>query len=254
MQGKAGAIRFSTDDLPPRERLPRWRELLFQTSTRVEVGLEPDVPFRASASIRQLPGLRILDGFSPPAVYARSTNAIEVDDLAFQFGISGGSQAFLNGRESDVGSGEAFVLPCGNRAAIRVCQHARFISLRLPRAAIADRVINLSGTYCRPFSNATPALSLLRRYVGMLDDASGALVTPELQHASVTHIYDLIALTLGATRDASEIANGRGVRAARLKSMKDDVVRRVKDQSLSVHSVAQRHNVTPRYVQKLFEE
>jgi AraC-like DNA-binding protein len=255
MQGNAaGAVRFSTDDLPQRERLPRWRELLFQTSMRVEVDVKPDVPFRASAMIRQLPGLRILDGFSPPATYARSTTAIEVDDLAFQFGICGSSRAFLNGRDAEIGSGEAFVLPTGNRAGIHVCQDATFVSLRLPRAAVAGSVINLSGTYCRPVPNGTPALSLLKRYVGMLDNAAGALTTPELQHAAVTHIYDLIALTLGATRDATELANARGLRAARLKSMKDDIVRRVKDQSLSVHSLAQRHNVTPRYVQKLFEE
>jgi AraC-like DNA-binding protein len=254
MQGKgAVAVRFSTDDLPLRERMPRWRELLFQSSTRVEVGLDSDAPFRASATIWQLPGLRILDGISPPAVYQRSTNAIEVDDLAFTF-ISGWSQAFLSGREAEVGGDEAFVLPTGNRCGVRVFQAARFVSMRLPRAAVAGSVMNLSGTYCRPVPNAAPALSLLKRYVRMLDDASGALATPEVQHSAVTHMYDLIALTLGATRDAAELAHGRGVRAARLKSMKDDVVRRVKDQSLSVHSVAQRHNVTPRYVQKLFEE
>src|SRR5262245_11951805 len=130
MQGNgAVAVRFSTDDLPPGERLPRWRDLLFKTSTRVDVGVPPGVPFRATATIRQLPGLRILDGFSPPAVYQRCTNAIEVDDLAFQFGICGLSLAFLQSRETEIGSGEAFVLPCGNRAGIRVCQDARFVSL-----------------------------------------------------------------------------------------------------------------------------
>ena len=255
MQGSAAvAVRFSTDDLPPHERLPRWRELVFRTATRVDVELDSATPFRASATIRELPGLRILDGFSPPALYQRAPGATEVDGLTVQFGIFGGSQASLGGREAEIGSGEAFALPSGSRAAIRVCQNARFVSLRLPRSAVAGSVVNLGGTYCRPVPSATPALSLLKRYVRMLDDASGALATPELQHASVTHIYDLIALTLGATRDAAELAHGRGVRAARLKSMKDDIIRRVKDQSLSVHSVAQRHNVTPRYVQKLFEE
>ena len=254
MQGNAVAVRFSTDDLPPQERLPRWRELVFRTATRVEVDLDSGAPFRASATIRELPGLRILDGFSSPALYQTSASATEVDGLNFQFGTSGSSHVFLNGRDTEIGSGEAFALPSGSRTAIQVCRDTRFVSLRLPRAAVAGRVVNLSGTYCRPVPNATPALSLLRRYVRMLDDAAGALATPELQHAAVTHIYDLIALTLGATRDAAELAHGRGVRAARLKSIKDDVSRRVKDQSLSVQSVAQRHNVTPRYVQKLFEE
>jgi AraC-like DNA-binding protein len=195
-----------------------------------------------------------LSGFSPPATYRRSTSAIEVDDLAFQFGISGEAFAYLNGREAEIGNGEAFVLPTGNRAAIRLVHDVRYVSLRLPRAAVAGSVINLSDTYCRPIANATPALSLLKRYIGMLDDTADALASPQLQHSAVTYIYDLIALTLGATRDAAEIANGRGVRAARFKAIKEDIVRRMRDQSLSVQTVASRHNVTPRYVQKLFEE
>lgn len=248
------AVRFSTDDLPPGDRVPLWRQLLFQTSTQVDVELGSDKPFRAGATIHQLPGLRILNGFSPPATYRRCTSAIEVDDLAFQFGISGGSLAHLGNRQAEIGPGEAFVLPTGNRAAIQLLGDVQYVSLRLPRAAIAGSVVNLNGTYCRPVPNGTPALALLKRYVGMLDQAADVLASPALQHAAVTHIYDLVALTLGATRDAAEIANGRGVRAARLKAMKDDIVRRLKDQSISVHALAARHNVTSRYVQKLFEE
>jgi len=44
------------------------------------------------------------------------------------------------------------------------------------------------------------------------------------------------------------------VRAARFKAIKDDIQRNLRDQTLSVGSVAAHHNVTPRYVQKLFEE
>ena len=50
-----------------------------------------------------------------------------------------------------------------------------------------------------------------------------ALMTPELQQLAVTHVYDLLALALGATRDAAAIAVGRGVRAARLRSIKDHI-------------------------------
>ena len=162
MQGKgAVAIRFSTDDLPPHERVPRWRELVFRTATRVDIELESGAPFRASATIRQLPGLRILDGLSPPALYQRSPGAADDDGLTFQFGISGGSHASMSGREAEIDNGGAFVLPSANRAAIRLRQDTRFVSMRLPRAAVAGSVINLSGTYCRPIANGTPALSLL---------------------------------------------------------------------------------------------
>lgn len=250
----AAAVRFSTDDLPPRERLPLWRELLFQSAMTVAIELESDAPFRAEATIRQLPGLRVLNGSSPPATYERGASLAGLDDLAFQFGIHGKSLVRLNGREAEIHAGDAFVLPSGNRAVVQVFGNAQFVSLRFPRAAIAGSVINLGETYCRAISDATPALSLLKRYISMLDDTNDALAAPGLQHATVTHVYDLIALTLGATRDANEISNGRGVRAARLKAIKDDIVRQMKSQSLSIQTIAKRHHVTPRYVQKLFEE
>jgi AraC-like DNA-binding protein len=100
----------------------------------------------------------------------------------------------------------------------------------------------------------TPALRLLKRYVGVLQSDDGTLTAPDVQHAAATHVCDLVALTLGATRDGTEAARLRGVRAARLAAMKSDVVRHLKDPALSVVAVAARHAVTPRYVQMLFAE
>src|SRR5262249_53312759 len=83
---------------------------------------------------------------------------------------------------------------------------------------------------------------------------AAALTDLSLQHSAVTHVYDLLAKTLGATRDAAMLADGRGVRVARLKAIKDDIARHLTDARLSVHTVAARHKVSPRYVQRLFDE
>jgi len=108
-------------------------------------------------------------------------------------------------------------------------------------------------TYCRRIPRDTPAL-LLKRYLALLEDVPAALADPGLQHSAVTHVYDLLAKTLGATRDAAAIANGRGVRAARMKMIKDDIARHLTEARLSVHTVAARHKVSARYVQRLFDE
>jgi AraC-like DNA-binding protein len=254
MQSAPPVARFSTEDVAPQDRIAIWRELIFQSSLEVDIAPADDGPFRATAAVRQLPGLRILSGTSPAATYRRAVQRVEADDITLQFGASDDVSASLNRREAEIGSYDAFLLPCGDRASINLPQSSRFIALRLPRAAMAPSVINIGDTYCKRIAHNTPSLSLLRRYLSLLDDTEQALAAPELQHATVTHIYDLIAMTLGATRDAAEIANGRGVRAVRLKSIKDDIVRRLKDPALSVRAVAARHNVTPRYVQKLFAE
>jgi transcriptional regulator GlxA family with amidase domain len=96
------------------------------------------------------------------------------------------------------------------------------------------------------------ALQSLFDYLNVLEDQQ-AIATPDLQHIVVTHIYDLAALALGASRDMAEVAKERGLRAARLRAMKEDISARLSEPGLSLDGIAQRHRVSPRYVQKLFE-
>ena len=96
------------------------------------------------------------------------------------------------------------------------------------------------------------ALRLLTKYVGILRE-DPALTTPELRHLIVTHIHDLVATALGASRDGLEIANHRGVRAARLRAIKADILGKLGTDELTVTAVALRQRVTPRYIHMLFE-
>ena len=94
---------------------------------------------------------------------------------------------------------------------------------------------------------------MLMRYLDLVrrDDV---VTTPELAAAFADHVCYLLALALGPTRDAAEQARTCGLPAARLQAIKDDIADNLGRPDLSVHSVAARHNVSVRYVQKLFEE
>src|SRR3954447_8258395 len=51
--------RFSTDDVPERDRLARWREEFGRAMVRVDIEpFNPDLPFRTEATLRTLPGVR----------------------------------------------------------------------------------------------------------------------------------------------------------------------------------------------------
>lgn len=96
------------------------------------------------------------------------------------------------------------------------------------------------------------ALLLLTRYVRVLR-RDPVMESPELRHLAVRHAHDLIAMALGATRDGAEIARGRGVRAARLRAIKADILEHLGSLDLCVTAVARRQRVTPRYLHMLFE-
>jgi transcriptional regulator GlxA family with amidase domain len=97
-----------------------------------------------------------------------------------------------------------------------------------------------------------PALRFLRDYA-RIAEGEQRVACPNLKQLFVRHIYDLMALMIGATRDAADVAQGRGLKAARLASIKQDIAGNIDRADLSVNTVAARHNLTPRGLQRLFE-
>jgi uncharacterized membrane protein YkvA (DUF1232 family)/AraC-like DNA-binding protein len=75
---------------------------------------------------------------------------------------------------------------------------------------------------------------------------------PCCTRSRVAHMYELIAMALGARHNGAAIANCRDIRAARLKAIKADILENIGDE-LTVTAVALRHGITPRYIHMLFE-
>jgi AraC-like DNA-binding protein len=117
---------------------------------------------------------------------------------------------------------------------------------------LAPLVVDLDAAVMRLIPRHTPALGLLAAYVSSIVE-DPTVVAPELRRLAVTHVYDLAAMIVGATRDAAEIGEGRGVRAARLGAIKADIRSNLVDCELRLTGVAVRLGVTPRYIDKLFE-
>jgi AraC-like DNA-binding protein len=247
------ALRFSTDDIAPPDRFAVWREVFGRAIFSVEVEPMAPGPFHAEATIRTLAGLRLLTASSSAVIYRRPASLLQSDDVLFSFGATEGSYAQQRGRESSAQSGDALLMLGAEKAIVARPKEGMTHSLRLPRTLMAASVTDLEDSVCRRIPGSTPALQLLTRYIDVFED-DDILASPELQQSAVTHILDLVVLTLGARHDAAAIAQGRGLRAARLKAIKDDIARNLKDESLTVGAVAARHKLTPRYVQRLFEE
>jgi AraC-like DNA-binding protein len=128
---------------------------------------------------------------------------------------------------------------------------ARFLGCRVARAEVAALLGRLDDTPMCFVPRDTEALQLLVTYARGIAEAV-PLATPELQLA-VSHMHDLMAEIIAATRGGRATAEGRCIPAARLRSIMIDIRAHLGDGDLSVAEVAQRQRVTPRYVHKLFE-
>lgn len=247
------AIHFSTNALPASERMSIWREAFGREVLRIDSDPLPDVPFFADISLRALPGLRMVKG-ALGGSYDRRTPEIvanDDDDLGLAVNVAGAFISCQRGREIRSRSGDAHIISCGDAGTFIRPEPGRIVGLRVPRAVLAALVSNVDDTVMRPIARNSEALHLLMAYVGTLDDAA-AMATHELRHSAVTNIHDLIALTIGATRDAAASAQGRGVRAARLRAIKNDIRKNLTNPELSIGALAGRYRVTPRYIQILF--
>jgi AraC-like DNA-binding protein len=246
-------MRFSTDALPERDRVPMLRDF-YGPIARLDIEPVPGEPLHFEAVARVVPDLAISTlAFS--AVRAQRTRALIADgndNCLFSALHSPGNTVFQRGREVLPAEGSGTLLSLADPfTCTTVGGIARGMSLSVPRKVLAASVPRLEDGFGHAFPDSE-ALGLLTSYVGLLEQ-DHLLASPDLRRLVVTHVHDLVALALGASRDAAEIANGRGLRAARLHAIKADIRASLRGQ-LSSTTIAARHGVTPRYVQALFED
>lgn len=246
-------VRFSTAALPAAERVAFWREVFGRKLVHIDVEPLADAPFEATATLRQIAGVRRLSCVSTAARSRRTRELVADGDDAFALLINMGGELAASqlGRDVALRPGDATVFLHTDPAAMN---HASFQheGLVVARAALAPLVTDAEDRAMRLIPGDSGALRLLARYLQTLDDDL-ALTTPELGHLVATHICDLVAMAIGATRDGAAIAEERGVRAARLAAVKSDVVANAGDRGLTLAAVASRHRLSERSVQLLFE-
>ncbi|MGL5167664.1 MAG: AraC family transcriptional regulator [Afipia sp.] len=243
--------RLSSTEFPAEDRIEAVREIYGRAILHLDVEPLPDSPFQVDMTLRALPGLSIAVGDTSHVRCRRTSELIDSDDFLLTAVLSGGCVVTQRGREARIEEGQAVLTTNAETSVHAYCQDSRFMNVRLP-LNMAASLTDLFTALMRPVPRDTQSLQLLVDYVKALRDLD-QLATPELRHLAATHMHDLAALALGATRDAAETARGRGVRAARLRAIKADVIENIGRRSLSAAGVAARHRVSERYFRKLFE-
>jgi AraC-like DNA-binding protein len=247
-------VRFASENLPTRDRLPAWREFYGPRVNGADVEPAPNVPFRADVTLRALPGFGLTTTESTPARYARTRRFLA--DGRDYFGVHlsfAGGACGQRGREIACGPRTAVLMNVAEAGWIVSPGAMRFWGLWFHRAGLEPRVAGLDDRVLQPIASDTEPMRYLIDYIRRLGERP-ALADPELARIAAVHLRDLFVLVLGARRDAAMQARGRGLRAARLQAIKHHVADHLGEQGLSAGAVASRHRVAPRYVQRLFEE
>lgn len=246
--------RFCTEEWPAKVRLEAWRDILSRKLMRSDVGEINESPFRAEAYMRALPGIKFGWGTLSASRHERTRDIVaqDNDDFFLVLNLEGGFITRQSRREVMLAPGESALLSCAELGSYIRTDTGRILCLRLPNVALTGLLPDACDRIARAIPSGTEAIKLLTNYAYALNN-NQALETPELRKLAVTHLYDLIVLSLGATRDVAEEASERTLGKARFEAIKSFVAANLADPALSVGDVAQRHQLSPRQVQRLFE-
>nr|WP_306431184.1 AraC family transcriptional regulator [Rhizobium sp. L1K21] len=175
------------------------------------------------------------------------------DNVMFHIPLSGGySMQQAGGVQWELQVGSVYLDPNEIPGVVKFSgdqTDAFYVSI--PRAFLTPATSGLNA-FMQQSCALTPQWRLFRDYARSLHNEAGHLHSEDLQ-LYATHLQDLALAALGANRDAHELAAGRGVRAARLKTIKADIEQRLTQADLNVESVARREGVSPRYIRGLFK-
>ncbi|HYX64027.1 MAG TPA: helix-turn-helix domain-containing protein [Burkholderiales bacterium] len=213
----------------------------------------PDVACGVDFAIRKFPDLGLLSGTVRGVrhEHARRDSGDGDDDFSFHMNLRGLSLVRGRRGETTLGDGDAMLLSYSVSRTISRPDLVDHRVLRLPRAALGLLVRDADDAVLRRIPRGTGMLRLLGSYVDAVFN-DPALAIPEMRQLVAAQLCDLVAVTLGATRDAAAVAEGRGIRAARLRAIKADIEAQLTTWDLSPGVIARRQQVSDSYIRKLF--
>jgi AraC-like DNA-binding protein len=245
-------LRFSTADLPEKDRMAMWRDYYCRAMMKLDIEPINEGQVEFSILARELPGVRVMSTAMSPVRQTRTREFLADgnDDLIFIINQTGTATAYSRGRDVLLREGDALLMSASETKVFDRHSYGGSLSFRIPRPILSSMITYIDDIVMQMIPQNTDALKLLAGYAAPLFNDI-ALATPEFRRTAVNHLHDLVALALGAARGG--IATGRAIPAARLRMAKSYIVENSNRRDLSVSVVAAHLGLTPRNLQRLFE-
>jgi AraC-like DNA-binding protein len=247
-------VRFSTADLPEKDRIAIWREHYGRKTLKLDIEPINESSLECSIFRRALPGVQIMSTVMSPVRITRGREFLADgnEDLIFIINRSGTATVFARGREVVLRPGDGLLMSASEAKVFDRHSHGGSLSFRIPQSSLSSIVADVDDRVMHLIPQEAEVLKLLAGYAAPFFNEI-ALASPEFRRTAVNHLLDLIALALGATDDATGPANKRGLPAARLSVAKAYIAENSFRRDLSVGTVATHLGVTPRNLQRMFE-
>lgn len=248
-------IALSTEDFAAHNRVQA-----FETAAAAicKLAIEPASPdtYASSTTIKIMPGA-VTARTSHSASVTTRTRAMaadEGDNLLIHIPLNHGfSMAQTNGPAIECKVGEVYLDPneVAGRAAFQA-ERTDLFYVSIPRAVLAQSPRALNGRL-RQTMQISPQWRMFIRYAQSLDAEAEGLAAEERAQCCA-HLHELAQIALSAGDTARQEAQGRGVRAARLRAVKAAIDAHLTEPGLSLAVIAAVSGISERYGRALFAD
>ncbi|GGO66379.1 helix-turn-helix transcriptional regulator [Bowmanella pacifica] len=248
-------IKFSTQDYPLAERLEVSQDIyaaIANIDATIPRGQVPHIETR----IRLLPGISIALVECSPLVVRRQSRQLQDgnDDFSLLLNPAGKH----NWSTTMEGLGEVECAPGSGcfgfndrPGEIRFNgTRTHILNISFSRALLGPLVAEIERTSRSPLLSQEPFNHLVQCAVALTqgDEHSDNSIMED-----ANRLLDLATLAVGTNRDREMLARQRGLREARMKAVKADLMAHAWRGDLSLSWVAKRHGISPGYVRAMFE-
>jgi AraC-like DNA-binding protein len=248
-------FRFSTDSVEPEGRFEAFRDNLARRLFQF------DMHNRSAAPYRGVIDLTVTGQMSFGQVYGSAAQFFRTEKLARQ--CEEGVWLLLNRRgrvrvsqgdfRGEVRTGDGFVINSARAHEGECLVESDTWVIKVPEDS--TRVLRHKDAASK--TAMLPAAAPITRLLHALLDAHyrlGDLGHEEAEMRLGYFLADLVALAMGPSRDGAELAKQRGLKAAQLQAVLDDIGLHFAHPNLSAADVALRLGISSRYVHLLLEE
>jgi AraC-like DNA-binding protein len=247
---------FSSSDLPDhlshQARYDLWRDMHYAEVATVEVGIS-DRPFEATLEAMAIGPLVYAKMSGTVNRVTRTPHSIRADTLDRYLLVMNLGTPVIGGtyrsNELEMTTGSAFLDGLQPQEFTGGANNT-WANLALPRKLLKDAFARIEDRQGILIDAGNEALGLLRGYLKMLDAAALPPGSGLADHVTAT-IVDLVGLATGAKGDEAELAGMRGLRAARLQAVLNQIRNNYRNPTLSAPLVGLQLGLSARYVQDL---
>lgn len=249
------AWRFSTESYPKSDRYEAWQEVLERLALKPTGHATPDGAYGLLSAVMSQSGMSFARLTSTPQDIRaiQEINKEAGKDGVWVTSLLEGQVTFHDaGNEIKATAGDIVFGAVGSDTSFTLETNCRMVVVYIPRSAFRPKLMAPLPTKVIHLSGRAGIGHVMAGFLASVSEALEDLSVDQLRPIEMA-LPEFLMAGIFRQADTRALGGAAGVRAALLHRVCQTIEAQLGDPDLSLTNVAETHGISPRYVQKLFE-